>query len=82
MAEITDEFIDTQVVKVQPRHKNWRGKRRIVTENSDGYLSPTFHFLSSVQSALKSQVVATIKCATQLRVSSNIHTFSLCHVRK
>ena len=75
MAQITDEFFYTQVVKIQPRDKNWRG-------NSDGYLSPTFHFLSSVQCALKSQVVATIKYATQLEVSSNIHTFSLCHVRK
>ena len=82
MAQITDEFFYTQVVKIQPRDKNWRGKRRIITQNSDGYLSPTFHFLSSVQCALKSQVVATIKYATQLEVSSNIHTFGLCHVRK
>ena len=82
MAQITDEFFYTQLVKIQLRDKNWRGKRRIITQNSDGYLSPTIHFLSSVQCALKSQVVATIKYATQLEVSSNIHTFSLCHVRK
>ena len=44
MAKITDEFFDTQGVKIQPRNKNWNGKRSIVTDNSDNLCLAHFTF--------------------------------------